>query len=118
MTSAVWQEAIKTEGVTENAVHVKPAVGKLEVVFWIITTFKGGPGDSISYLLAQLEHQRGQGVHRGGAQLRRAVKCPNNWVDNAGSIVGEVQGLCQPVQCLQGNPEPRRGKTDQHKTLT
>lgn len=78
----------------QNAVHVKPAVGRLEVVLCIIATSKGSPGDSNSYLLAQLEHQRGQSVHGRGAQLRCAVKCANNRVDNPGSIVSEVQGFC------------------------
>lgn len=112
MTSAVWQEVIETGRGAGcwNAVHVTPAAGRLETVYWIIATSKGRPRDTTSYLLAQLEHQWGQCVHRGGAQFRRAVKCPNNRVDDAWGIIGKIQGLRKPVQCLQGNPEPDRGK--------
>lgn len=39
-----------------NVVHGKPAGGNLKAVFWIIATSKERPGDSNSYLLAQLEH--------------------------------------------------------------
>lgn len=59
MTSAVWQEVIKaSEGGSQNTiyVHMRPAGGRLEVVFCVIASYKEKPGDSNSYLLAQLEH--------------------------------------------------------------
>lgn len=91
--------------------------GGLENIFVVIALFKEKPGDSKSYLLAQLEHKWGQGVHRGRAQFRCAVKCPNNWVDNAWRIICKVQGLCEAVQCLQGNPTPQTIKKVSTKNL-
>lgn len=54
----------------------------------------------LPHLLPQLEDQRRQRVHGRGTQFRALVQRSNNWMNDPGGVVSEVQGLRQAVHSL------------------
>ena len=58
-------------------------------------------GDEGRVALAQLVDQRAQRVHGRVAQLRSGVQAPDDWVDDPGGQVRQVERLAQSLQRLQ-----------------